>query len=289
MNNSTYWPDFNDLWDYSDPAGTEALFTSLLPANKASANTSYTLQLKTQIARTYSLRGQFEQAHKILDDVEAVMANDDIVVVRYLLERGRCFNSAAQPDQAVPLFERAALIAEKINAEYYLVDALHMLGIAAPASEQLNWNLKGVDAARNCKDERARNWEGALLNNIGWSYFEQGDYQNALKTFEETAAFYKDKPQHLNHYQIAQWSIAKTLRLLNRPTEGLIILRELETTRKTDGFTEEEIGECLLAIGETERAKPYFQTAYNILSQISWVTEDTERMERLKHFGGQRT
>ena len=26
-----YWPDFNDLWDYNDPAGTEVTFREKLP------------------------------------------------------------------------------------------------------------------------------------------------------------------------------------------------------------------------------------------------------------------
>jgi len=285
MDNSNYWPDFNDLWDYSDPAGTEETFNKLLADQSSSNNIAYYLQLQTQIARTYSLRGEFEQAHKILDGVEERMAGDDIVTVRYLLERGRSFNSDGQPEQAIPLFERATIIAEKIGAEYYWIDALHMLGIAALESEQLDWNLKGVVAARSCSDERARNWEGALLNNIGWTYFEQKAYQNALKTFEETATFYEDKPQHLNRYQIAQWSIAKTVRMLDRPKEGLAILRELEAAGKMDGFTEEEIGECLLALDQPEASKPYFKAAHDKLSQISWVTADTKRITRLKQYG----
>lgn len=284
MDNSIYWPDFNDLWDYADPAGTEKKFNKLLANPTSSDNPTYYLQLQTQISRTYSLRSEFEQAHTILDGVETKLTGDGIVTVRYLLERGRCFNSNNQPTQAMSLFERAALIAENIGAEYYWIDALHMLGIAAPEPDQLGWHLKGVAAARNCTDKRARNWEGSLLNNIGWTYFEQKAYQNALKTFEETASFYENKPKHLDRYQTAQWSIAKTLRILNRPTEGLAILQKLEADGIMDGFTEEEIGECLLALDQPDDAKPYFKWAYDKLSQISWVTTDTERMARLKQY-----
>lgn len=284
MDNSTFWPDFNDLWDYSDPVGTEEKFNKLHAETTPSDNITYYLQLLTQIARTYSLRGEFEQAHAILDDVEAKITDDDIVTVRYLLERGRSFNSDNQPARAVPLFERAAFIAEKIGAEYYWVDALHMLGIAAPESDQLTWHQKGLEIAQNCTDERTRNWEGSLLNNIGWTYFEQKSYQNALKTFEETAAFYESKPNHQDRYQIALWSIAKTLRMLNRPAEGLAILRKLEAAGVMDGFTEEEIGECLLALDQPDTARPYFKEAYNKLSHIPWVTADTNRMERLKKY-----
>lgn len=285
MDKSNYWPDFNDLWDYSDPAKTEEIFKNRLETKSADKDAIYTLQLQTQIARTYSLRGEFEQAHKILNTVETEMHGEDIVEVRYLLERGRTFNSAGQPEIAVPLFTRAATLSEQISAEYYWIDALHMLGIATPQSEQMDWNLKALNAAQNCSDERAKRWQGSLLNNIGWTYFDQEDYENALETFEQTAKFYQNKPNNLENYQIAQWSIAKTLRMLGRPDEGLNILRELEAAGKTDGFTEEEIGECLLAQNQPKDAAPYFQAAYEKLSQVAWVASDTNRIKRLEKLG----
>ena len=285
MNKSIFWPDFNDLWDYSNPAHTEELFNQILTSPSLGKDPIYILQLQTQIARTYSLRGEFEQAHDILDTVEAGMQGEDIVEIRYLLERGRTFNSAGQPERAVPLFTQAATLSEQLGAEFYWVDALHMLGIAAPPAEQMNWNLKALHAAQKSSDEHARRWQGSLLNNIGWTYFDQDDYENALTTFEQTAAFYQDKPNHLNNYQIAQWSIAKTLRMLERPDEGLAILRELEAAEKLDGFTEEEIGECLLTLNQPADAAPYFQAAYEKLSKIAWVASDSDRINRLREYG----
>jgi hypothetical protein len=52
-----------------------------------------------------------------------------------------------------------------------------------------------------------------------------------------------------------------------------------------DPFVEEEIGECLFALGKAEEAKPYFRQAYAALSHIDWVAEDTQRLERLKSLG----
>ena len=285
MSGSTYWPDFNDLWNYADPAGTEAKFLDILHAIAESDDSAYHLQLLTQIARTHSLRSNFEKAHHILDEVEAGMAGNDIVEVRYLLERGRSFNSAGRPEQAVPLFKRAAQIGEEIGAAYYWVDALHMLGIAAPVSERMGWHLKGLEVAKNSPDERTRGWIGGILNNIGWAYFAEEDYQNALKAFEQTELFYKDRVGQLEYFQIARWSTAKTLRMLGRIEEALVILRELETAGKKDGFTEEEIAESLFAIGKSNEAKPYFKAAYDKLSHISWVAEDTARLERLNTLG----
>ena len=281
MNSSQYWPDFNDLWDYADPAGTETKFGERLVLAKESGDLTYYLQLLTQVARTHSLRGNFEQAHNILDEVETYMAGDDIVEVRYLLERGRTLNSSGKPEEAVPLFQRAAQISEEIGADYYWVDALHMLGIAAPKAERMAWHLAALEATRNSTDERARNWTGSLLNNIGWAYFAEQNYQQALKTFEETEIFYKDEAKDMEFFRIARWSVAKTLRMLRRVEAALVILRELEAAGKRDGFTEEEIAESLFALGRPAEAKPYFKAAYDKLSEISWVAKDTGRIERL--------
>src|SRR3990172_3476581 len=151
------WPDFNDLWDYNDPAATEAKFRELL-AGAAAQDQDYTLQLKTQIARTFSLRGEFDEAHKLLDEVEADMPANSLVEVRYLLERGRAFNSERQAEKAVLLFSRASALAEKLGADFFTVDALHMLGVAAPKKARLDWNLKAIEVAQDSADERARGW-----------------------------------------------------------------------------------------------------------------------------------
>jgi len=137
MNNN--WPDFNDLWDYNDLAGTEGKFRALLDEQPA-ADPTYHLQLLTQIGRTLSLQKKYTDAHAILDVVEQQMAGEDLVEVRYLLERGRTYNSAGQSETAVPLFHRAYEIGRSIDADFYAVDALHMLGIAAPLEQRLGWN-----------------------------------------------------------------------------------------------------------------------------------------------------
>jgi hypothetical protein len=73
---------------------------------------------------------------------------------------------------------------------------------------------------------------------------------------------------------------------MSRPDEGPAIQRRLEAEGVSDGFTEEEIAECLYAMGEMEAARPYFRMAYEMLAQIDWAAEDTAWMERLKSLAG---
>src|SRR5437762_3493884 len=101
-------PDFDKLWDYGNPAETERRFRELLPVAEGSGNLAYLLELKTQLARTLGLQRKFEEAHLILDKVEPLLSPEmNRVRVRYLLERGRAFNSSKHPDEARPLFLEA--------------------------------------------------------------------------------------------------------------------------------------------------------------------------------------
>ncbi len=249
---SSEWPDFNDLWDYNDPAATESKFRQLLVAAENAAP-SYRLQLMTQIARTYSLRSLFNEAHALLDDVQQRMEEHELVEVRYLLERGRTYNSAGQAETAVPLFLRAYELAERIGADYYAVDALHMLGIAAPPHQQLEWSRKAINYAKNSTQERAKRWLGSLYNNTGWSLFDEQRYDQALEMFHQALAV-REAQGNAENIRIARWCIAKTLRMLGQTEAALAIQYELRDMGSPDPYVEEEIAACLQALGRSDDA-----------------------------------
>ena len=73
--------DIDSLWVFSDPALSEERFRDALD----SAEGSVRLELQTQIARTYSLRRNFEEADRILNEIEPQL-NDSTVKpkIRYL-------------------------------------------------------------------------------------------------------------------------------------------------------------------------------------------------------------
>jgi tetratricopeptide (TPR) repeat protein len=274
------WPDFNELWDYNDPAATERRFRALL-AGKPSTTPAYKLQLMTQIGRALSLLKKYTDAHAILDVVEQQMAGGDVVEVRYLLERGRTYNSSGQPETAVPLFHRAYVLGRSIGMDFYAVDALHMLAITVSPEERLLWNYRAIDYAKQSGQERARNWLGSLYNNTGWTLFDDGRYEEALEMFQDALAF-RETQGNPENVKIARWCVAKTLRLLGRVEEALAIQRDLKDPTGGDGFVEEELAECLYALGRIEEARPYFAKAYELLSQDEWVAADTARIQRLQ-------
>ncbi len=275
----SYWVDFNDLWDYDDPAGSELRFRSLMAQSTKAHNQDYLLQLKTQIARTLGLQGKLAEAHAILDEVENQMTHGSLVEVRYLLERGRALNSSKRPEAALPVFLRASNVAQALKVDFYTVDALHMLGIATPQKDRLTWNLKAIEAAQ-ISDEKGRGWLASLYNNTGWSLFNEQRYGEALDLFQKAVPL-RELQGKAEETRIAKWCVAKVLRVMGRGEEALDMQRVL-AAESEDGFINEELGECLLALGRAAEAKPYFVKAYASFSQIDWVAEDGARIQRLQ-------
>ena len=281
-------PDFDAMWDYNDPAATEIEFREALPRAKASGDVSYHAQLLTQIARAQGLQRKFEDAHKTLDAVE-VMLTEGLVVprIRYLLERGRVYNSSNDRDAARPLFLAAWEAGLAAEEDDYALDAAHMMAIVEPPQEQLPWAKKAMDLAERTGDERARRWLGPLYNNTGWTYHDMGRYDQALMMFEKSLAFRQEQDDD-EGIRIARWTIARTYRSLERVEEALEIQTALEQEIEAkgigqDGYVFEELGECLLLLGKADEAREYFKQAYNLLSQDQWlVANEADRLKRLK-------
>jgi len=289
------FPELHTLWDYNDPAGTAVRFQELLSEVESSTNRAYHVELLSQIARTHGLRRQFDEAHQLLDEAEAMLTDTMVVPkMRCLLERGRSFNSAGEPERALPLFHEAFGLGTAVapQADFHTIDAAHMIAIAEPeAVDQIKWNERALEMAESTPDERAAGWRGSLYNNLGWAYHDKGDYEQALTIFEKAVDWHEanrqDKPEMI---RIAKWCVGRTFRSLNRLEEALALqqalLAEYEGVGQTDGFVYEEIAECLLALDRGEEARPYFAQAHQELSQVDWfVASEPERLARLAELG----
>jgi len=284
-------PNFDSLWNYAEPKETERKFRALLPVAEASGDRSYRLQLLTQIARCQGLQQNFDEAHATLDEVEKEVDDDlPIATVRYLLERGRVLNSSGNPEESKPYFLRAWKQGEEAGLDFHAVDAAHMLGIVEPAEEALRWNERAIARAESSEDPRARRWIGALTNNTGWTYHDNGDYETALGLFERNVRWHTEM-NTTEGLMIAKWCVARTLRSLGRIEEALQAQRTLAEERidrglPPSGYVAEELGECLLATGKAEEATEHFAQAYTLLSNDPWLaTNEPERLARLNALG----
>lgn len=229
--------DPRPLWDFDDPAASGERF---LDAAEHAGEPDRTVWL-TQYARTLGLRQRYDEATRVLDG----LSSEDPEAATYLdLERGRVLNSSGRPGQARPVFEAAARRAAEAGLDALHVDALHMVAIVAPPEEQHAINTRALSVARASSEQRARDWDASLLNNIGMTYADAGDFEQALASFEEALAACEriGDPQRI---RVARWMVAWSLRNLGRRDQARAmqqaLKRELDTLGERDEYVDEEL------------------------------------------------
>jgi tetratricopeptide (TPR) repeat protein len=283
-------PALETLWDFSDPAKTEARFREVLPKAEASGDADYLARLLTQIARAQGLQTRFADGHTTLDRAERVRPKDvPATRVRVLLERGRLHNSAKEAEKARPLFVQAFEAAREAGLDALAVDAAHMVAIAEKGAESDAWNEKAIAIGEASKDPKASAWLGTLYNNLAWTRFDRKDYAGSKALQEKAVAWFEARGQ-ASAARTARWSIARVLRAMGKVEDALAvqrgILAETEKAGEEDGFVSEEVGECLFALGRAEEARPHFRRAHGLLSKDPFLARDqAERLARLERLG----
>lgn len=276
-------------WNYGKPAESEQRFRALL-ADARAQDPAFRLEVETQLARALVLQQQFDEAHRVLDGVEAALAAHPAwrrVRVRYLLERGRAFNSGKQPGQAMPLFFAAWDLAREAREDGLAVDAAHMVAYADPdTAVQEEWNNKAIAYAEASPDPAARKWLGSLLNNLAWTYHDSGRAGEALVLFEKALAWHRERKTGEGEF-VARYMVARCQRTLGRHEEALTGQQALAADRalagaEEDGYVAEELAENLLALGRKAEARPHFQRAHALLVKDRWLADnEPTRLARL--------
>jgi len=247
--------DVDALWNFADPAASEARFREAL----GSATGDDALVLRTQIARTFGLRGRFDDAHRELDAIEPALAAAGMEPrVRAWLERGRTLRSAGKPLEGRPLFMRAYVTADAARLERLAADALHMIALAEPAlDERIAWNRRTIDYARRATDARAQGWQAAALNNIGSDLREAGRLEESLAAFREAQAAY-ERIGRAQSLFVARWQVGNVLRLLGRTDEALAMQtaleRDMAAAGAPDPYVYDELALLQAARGQADAA-----------------------------------
>ena len=175
------------LWDFDDLDASERRLRTQLDQETTDVGRAEVL---TQLARVQGLRDDFDGCETLLQEAEP-LAGDGVARVRVDLERGRKLRSSGDGAAATPLFEAAFTRACNLG-EYFLAgDAAHMVAIA-DESKTLEWTQRGLELAESEPD--AAYWAGPLLNNLGWHYYDAGDYAAALDTFEQALEVRRSDP-----------------------------------------------------------------------------------------------
>ncbi|WP_299444505.1 hypothetical protein [uncultured Phycicoccus sp.] len=254
-------------WDMSDPAGSRERFEAALAGSEGDA----ALVLRTQVARTFGLSGDFDRARETLSAMrDEVDAADPEVRARFWLEWGRCAASAAHDPAAITdaaraeadcSYTRAAEAAHEGGLDGLEVDALHMLAfIPTEAGERIRRGRVALALALSSDQPEARRWEAGLRNNLGYELATAGVHDAAAVELGQALALTRDGGDD-EAVRIAEWMVAWNARLAGDLDTALGIQRRLEAEWEAAGSSDPYVWSELAAIhdarGDAETAERY--------------------------------
>lgn len=286
-------PDLASLWDFGDPAASERRFRELLAEIDPAQRPHDAAEVLSQIARAEGLQRRFDAAWQTLARAESILdGSDSRARVRIRLERGRIMNTSGDASGSVAEFEPAWAMAKRLREDALAVDAAHMLGIVVPDEGGHDWNMRALRLAESSADPAARRWTASLRNNIGWWLHDRGRLEEALGMFTHALAE-REQAGRRGDTLVARWMVARCLRSMTRFDEALKLQRDLAADHaregSEDGYVQEELGECLLALGKPADAAPHFRRAHELLSTdphlAATAPERLQRISRLAEGG----
>lgn len=239
--------DVDALWDFAQPVRTEQAFREAL----GRAQGDEALILVTQIARTFTIRGEFANAERELDGIAAKLPTAGAEArVREALERGRILRGQGQGGQARPFFIRALEMARPAGLEALTADAMHSVALVEPTREgRLAWHERTLDYVREAKDARARKWEPAALNNMGITLNEMGRHDLALPVLQKALAIYQQQGL-APAIRGGRWLVAHTQRMSGDLKAALAGFESLEKDDAAAGIADRYVLNELASVHE---------------------------------------
>jgi tetratricopeptide (TPR) repeat protein len=270
------------LWDFDDLDVSEARLREQLAQETTDGGRAEVL---TQLARVEGLRDRFEEGDGLIDEAETIAEDDAVARARIDLERGRLRRSSGDPGAARPLFDAAFRVALDEGQTYIAADAAHMAALVAPDRDGFaEWTQRGVELAET--DADAAYWLGPLYNNLGWEYYEAGEYEQALDAFERQVLARERDPDKRQALEISRYAVGKALRALGRSAEAVPLLEGAVAWASgdgaPDGWFHEELAEEYADLGRDADAADQARAAIPLLERDDpSFAGDPERVQRL--------
>jgi tetratricopeptide (TPR) repeat protein len=276
------------LWDFDDLDASETRLRAQLDDETTDAGRAEVL---TQLARVEGLRGDFDAADRLLDEAVPLAGDDAVAKARIDLERGRVRRSSGDPEAARPLFDASFALALDTGQTFIAADAAHMAALVAPDRDGfIAWTERGIELAS--ADVDARHWLGPLYNNVGWNYYDAGEFEDALTSFRRGLEAREADAEEGASVEIARYTVGKALRTLGRSDEAVPLLERAvvwaETSGAPDGWFHEELALEYAALGRDPEAAVQARAAIPLLERDDPdFAADEERAAQLRAIVGE--
>ncbi|MEO0576912.1 MAG: tetratricopeptide repeat protein [Pseudomonadota bacterium] len=256
------------LWEPGDPVASEARMRIALEA----AQDDDKLIIRTQIARTYMFRKDFDAAREILKEIASdVGAAGPEAQVYYWLELGRSYASHQHPpggqtDETRAIargaYQAALAISNDAGLDGLSVDVLHMFAfVDTGPAQQLLWTRKALDVVLKSDQPAATRWEASIRSNLGEAYFDLTQYSEALEQFERALAVRERDGAASKTVRDAKWHIARTLRKLGQLDLALKMQQGIADEAYAENaqrhYIHDELSLLYAALDDPDRAHHY--------------------------------
>jgi tetratricopeptide (TPR) repeat protein len=253
------------LWDFRDPAASEARFTAALASATGRRRVDFAHADRADVGAAAGFRACARRSWPRSRLGSPSPGRRRGCVTRS--NSGRTWSSATHPPEsqtpeaiaaARAAYTDAFETARDARLDELAVDALHMMAMVDSAPEhQLEWGMKALAFVESSDQPGAKKWEASLRNNIGYALSLLERYPEALDEFRR-ALVLREASGNAVTIRIAHWMIAKTLRQLGRADEALEIQLRLNDEWAAAGepspYVWEELATLYRARGENEKA-----------------------------------
>ncbi len=239
-----------------------ALVKADLPPSLATTDLAIRRKLAQGIASAFTQR--LLEADRFLTEAEALAkASHPDLLGEIALGKGTVCFLSSDTLGAETAYQKALQIAREKKDQFLEAAALEGLGVVATKREHydeaIDWNRAALQLARSVGAQHSL---AQILGNMGWSFFEMGDFENALMSFQQAEeASAKSGLTGDRVYWLIAVAVAK-YRQLDRDGARAALQRALELARRQDDKS--ILTECL-----------------NNLSEIEVETGDTELASKL--------
>ena len=289
------------LFQSGSYADAGELYKQAVTAAEQDPGNESLVEALSMVARSHLIQDEADEGRPWIQRAEAVATPDQANDwSRFLSVRGR-FEWKDRKDNA-----KATAIFKEMY-EYCIthalhdraIDAAHMVALTGSQEEQVEWALKGIDAAEQGGHD---GWLGPLWNNLGWTYVELKQHDKALDALL--------KARHHHHQRsgvvqklAADIFVGQAYRLVGNLDESEKWINEAHQRARTlwaehpddDDFkerlgnTHEQLGELAAARGSMREALRHLEQSKELLSSAGAEKWDPEGLRRLSDRIGELT
>lgn len=252
---------------------------AILNGNKGLVDDDF-IEIISQMSGTCALVGERDMAYCLLDlafEIAATMGKSSMqqqIEADRLLQRGVQQSEGGRFQDAIPLWEQALTIYQKIGNRKGEANALANLGNACNLMGEYQQAIHYYQQSQAIEEEIG-NYErkAASLNNLGNAFYSLGEYQKAINYYQQSLSISREfgdsreEAAALSNFGNALHCIGQYKEAIRYHQHSLVIKRNRGDSRG-EAVCLDNLGNAFYALGEYQKAIEHYQRGLQISREV---------------------